>query len=93
MGRDPSRGGADLLLQNDIPAGSLHITNWMCILRELPCFKAFGRHISSNHSGYWPSLLVFPLRISKSNRDGLLRCTFVIIALSILWMAALFYLT
>ncbi|HJR80514.1 MAG TPA: acyltransferase family protein [Anaerolineales bacterium] len=87
-------------LQEDIPAALFYITNWVYILREVPYFEAFGRppllqqlwSLAVEEQFYllWPLILLFLLRISKSNRSGLLFATFVMTALSTLWMAALY---
>ena len=87
-------------LREDIPAALFYITNWVYILREVPYFEAFGRppllqqlwSLAVEEQFYllWPLLLLFLLRISKSNRSGLLLATFVMSAFSTLWMAALY---
>ncbi len=87
-------------LREDIPAALFYITNWVYIVREVPYFEAFGRppllqqlwSLAVEEQFYllWPLFLLFLLRISKSNRYGLLLGTFVLIALSTLWMAALY---
>ena len=87
-------------LQEDVPAALLYITNWVYILREVPYFEAFGRPPLLQHLWslaveeqfylLWPLILLLLLRISKSNRYGLFFATFVMIALSTLWMAALY---
>ena len=87
-------------LQEDVPAALLYMTNWVYILREVPYFEAFGRppllqqlwSLAVEEQFYllWPLILLFLLRILKSNRHGLLFATFVMIALSTIWMAALY---
>ncbi len=89
-----------LRLQEDIPAALLYITNWVYILREVPYFEAFGRPPLLQHLWslaveeqfylLWPLILLALLRISKGNRSGLFFATFVMIALSTLWMATLY---
>ncbi len=73
---------------------------WVYIVREVPYFEAFGRppllqqlwSLAVEEQFYllWPLILLFLLRISKSNRYGLLFGTFAMIALSTLWMAPLY---
>jgi peptidoglycan/LPS O-acetylase OafA/YrhL len=87
-------------LREDIPAALIYITNWVYILREVPYFEAFGRPPLLQHLWslaveeqfylLWPLILFFLLRISKSNRFGLLFAISVMIALSTFWMAALY---
>lgn len=87
-------------LQEDVPAAFFYITNWVYILREVPYFEAFGRppllqqlwSLAVEEQFYllWPLILLFLLRIGKSNRHGLLFVTFVMTAASSIWMAALY---
>jgi peptidoglycan/LPS O-acetylase OafA/YrhL len=87
-------------LQEDIPAALFYITNWVYIVREVPYFEAFGRppllqqlwSLAVEEQFYllWPLILLFLLRIAKSNRYGLLLGTFALTALFALWMAALY---
>jgi peptidoglycan/LPS O-acetylase OafA/YrhL len=87
-------------LKEDIPAALLYSTNWVYIVREVPYFEAFGRppllqqlwSLAVEEQFYllWPLLLLFLLRIAKSNRVGLLFVMFAMTALSTIWMAALY---
>ena len=87
-------------LKEDIPAALLYITNWMFIVREVPYFEAFGRppllqqlwSLAVEEQFYllWPLLLLFVLRTFKSKRYAPLIATSVLVAVSSLWMAALF---
>ena len=87
-------------LKEDIPAALFYITNWVYILREVPYFEAFGRppllqqlwSLAVEEQFYllWPLILLFLLRTSKKKRTGLLLATLVLIALSTIWLAALY---
>jgi peptidoglycan/LPS O-acetylase OafA/YrhL len=87
-------------LKEDVPAALFYITNWIYILREVPYFEAFGRppllqqlwSLAVEEQFYllWPLVLLALLRISKSNRYGLLLATLLMTALSTVWMAALY---
>ena len=87
-------------LKEDIPAALFYITNWAYIVREVPYFEAFGRppllqqlwSLAVEEQFYllWPLILLFFLHKSKNNRIGLLSATFIMIAISSIWMAILY---
>ena len=87
-------------LKEDIPAALFYITNWVYILREVPYFEAFGRppllqqlwSLAVEEQFYllWPLILLFLLRTLRDRCFGLPVITFLMIALSSIWMAILY---
>ncbi|RPI95759.1 MAG: hypothetical protein EHM40_02445 [Chloroflexi bacterium] len=80
-------------------AALFYITNWVCIVREVACFEAFGRppllqqlrSLGAEEQFYvlWPLSLLFLLRRLKRNRFGLLAATALLVAAFSTWMAVL----
>ena len=72
----------------------------MYIVREVPYFEAFGRppllqqlwSLAVEEQFYllWPLGLLFILRTIKNNRHKLFFATFILVALSSIWMGILY---